>query len=154
MEIKIVLFTTLLVYAVVVAQSFSYIISLRDVQKNMTAVQYISFRKLTDKNFRKKFTYIFYATLLSSTTLCLITLQKPGSMLFAGAVIAWLAFIADAWLMIKGNLPINNLINQWSEEQYPNDWYVSRDKWLKTFTGRQIANIAGFISLLAAAVFQ
>ena len=154
MEIRILLFITLLAYSFVVSQSFSYIIALHNTQKNLDARGYIGLRKLLDKNFRAKFKYVFYLTLISTTVLCILTFLRSNNVLFIGSLIAWLGFVADTVFMLKGNIPINNIINTWSPESYPADWELYREKWLRVFKRRQIANIIGFISLVFAAVFS
>jgi len=154
METRIVLFTTLLAYSFVVSQSFSYIIALHNSQKNLDAKSYIKVRKLLDKNFRAKFKYVFYSTLISNILLCILTIQEPTSLLFFGSLIALIGFIADTGFMLRGNMPINNYINTWSPDNYPDDWEIHRAKWLSIFTKRQAANIIGFTSLLFATVFR
>jgi len=154
MEIRILLFTTLLAYSFVVSQSFSYIIALHNTQKNLDARGYIVLRKLLDKNFRAKFKYVFYLTLISNIILCILTSQEPTSLLFFGSLIALIGFVADTVFMLRGNMPINNYINTWSPDNYPHDWELHRAKWLSIFTKRQVANIIGFTSLLFATVFS
>ncbi|MEI9945942.1 MAG: hypothetical protein WDN26_17190 [Chitinophagaceae bacterium] len=83
----------------------------------------------------------------------ILTSKHPGSLLFITSVIGFAAFIADAVFMIKGNMPVNNLINTWTPEKYPSDWALHRDKWLSVFKWRQLMNITGFISLLVGVVF-
>jgi len=154
MEIRITLFVTLIAYSFVVSQSFSYIIALHNIQLNLDARSYIVLRKLLDKNFRVKFKYVFYLTLISNTLLCILTIQNPTNLLFIGSLISLIGFVADTVFMLKGNMPINNYINSWSPENYPADWEIHRAKWLRIFTRRQVANIIGFTSLLFAAVFS
>jgi len=154
MEIRITLFVTLIAYSFIVSQSFSYIIALHNTQKNLDARSYIVLRKLLDKNFRSKFKYVFYLTLISNTLLCILTIQEPTKLLFSGSLIALIGFVADTVFMLKGNMPINNYINSWSPDNYPADWEIYRAKWLRIFTKRQVANIIGFTSLLFAAVFS
>ena len=55
MEIKVIMLINLLAYSFIVSQSFSYIIALRNVQRNLQPGAYIEVRKLMDKNFQKKF---------------------------------------------------------------------------------------------------
>jgi hypothetical protein len=154
MEIRITLFVTLIAYSFLVSQSFSYIIALHDTQRNLDARGYIVLRKLLDKNFRAKFKYVFYLTLIINTLLCILTIQKPTSLLFIGSLIALIGFVVDAVFMLKGNMPINNYINTWSPDKYPADWEIHRAKWLRIFTRRQVANIIGFTSLVFATVFS
>lgn len=153
MEIKVIVFIYLLAYTFIVSQSLSYIISLHNVQKNLTALSYVEFRKLTDKNFRAKFKFVFYATLIIGPIVIWATVKDGVGLLAVTTIISYVAFWVDAIIMLKGNMPINNLINTWSKENYPDNWVSYRDKWLYVFRLRQIANITGFIALLGGIVF-
>ena len=153
MATQVILFLNLLVYSFIVSQSFSYIISLENVQKNLSVLSYIEFRKLTDKNFRAKFKWVFYAALIIGPVAIYLTGKNSGTVLFITTTISYVAFWIDAIIMIKGNLPINTLINTWTSENYPQNWMAYRDKWLSVFHLRQLANITGFISLLTGIVF-
>lgn len=153
MQTKIMLLLTLLAYSVIVGQSYMYIIALKDVQNNMQADSYIELRKLTDTAFRANFKWVIYAALLFNLLLVISTIKNPGSLLFITIVIAFLALITDTLLAVKGNVPVNDLINSWSADNYPANWADYRAKWLNIFQYRQIANITGFVSLLIGAVF-
>jgi hypothetical protein len=152
--LQLLVFVTLLCYTVVVSQSFSYIIAIKNVHENLSAEEYIVTRKLTDRNFRAKFKYVFYATLISSTLLCIVSAVEGSALLITGAIVAWVCFVLDAYFMVKGNLPINAMINNWEIGNYPADWKTYRKKWLDVFMKRQVANITGFVVLLAAVIFS
>ena len=153
MLFKALFLFTLLAYSIIVSQSFSYIIALKNVQLSLNVGSYIELRKLLDVNFRANFTYVVYAALITNFLLVLTTLKNPSSLLFITAAIAFVALIADTLLTVKGNLPINDVINTWSSDNYPTNWMDYRAKWLTIFQYRQIANIIGFVSLLIGAVF-
>ena len=153
MATQIILLFDLLFYSIIAAQSISYIISLTDVQQKMNVNEYIDFRKLTDKNFRLKFAKVVYATLVSSIALVVITIIHFNLLLLVCAVIALLAFFIDIMIMLKGNLPINDIIDRWTAESYPANWNEYREKWFDFFRLRQIVNLAGFVSLLLGVVF-
>ncbi len=71
-----------------------------------------------------------------------------------GAVlIGLLALVAEILLTLKGNLPVNDVINSWTPGQVPANWESIRDKWFNIFQYRQIASISGFASLLIGAIF-
>jgi hypothetical protein len=154
MEINIIIFINLLAYSFIVSQSFSYIIALTDTQKNMEACTYIELRKLLDKNFRKKYKFVIYISLVSSIVLTILTSMNTSSMLFIGSSIALIALIIDIILTLKGNMPINNLINTWTKDNYPSDWKSYRSKWLSIFNKRQIVTITGFLCLLIGVIFS
>jgi hypothetical protein len=153
MATQIILLFDLLFYSIVAAQSISYIISLTNVQQKMNVNEYIVFRKLTDQNFRVKFSKVVYATLLSSIALVIIAIINFNAVLLICALISLLAFIVDIMITIKGNLPINDIINNWTAENYPANWNEYRDKWFGYFRLRQIVNLTGFVCLLTGSVF-
>ncbi|ULQ53308.1 hypothetical protein [Flavihumibacter fluvii] len=154
MEINIIIFLNLLLYSIIVSQSFSYIISLEDVQRKMDAATYITFRKQTDKNFLKKFSKVVYGTIATNTLLVVMTSNYTTGLLFITAALAWVALVVEILLTLKGNMPINRLVNTWTTENYPDNWEMHREKWLQVFRKRQVLNITGFLLLLIGAIFQ
>jgi len=153
MTTKIILFITLFAYGMIVSQSFMYILSLKQVQLNLDAKPYTELRKLTDTSMRANFKYVVYLALLSSLALVIVNFKSPGSLTFITSAIAFVALAIDVAIMMKGNLPINDVINSWSADTIPSDWASYRTRWLQVFQYRQIASITGFISLLTGAVF-
>ena len=124
-----------------------------NVQKNLQPHTYIEVRKLIDKNFRKKYSWVIYLVLTSSTLLTVLCSVQPGCILFITSAIAWIALIIEILLAVKGNMPINKAIDSWEKNDYPDDWNAYRTKWFSIYTKRQIANIIGFLSLLVGVVF-
>lgn len=153
MTTKINLLLTVFVYSIIVSQSFMYLLALKDVQMNLDASPYIELRKLIDASMRGGFKYVIYAALLANLLLVISTVKRPDSLLFITAAIAFVALIADTLLTVKGSLPINDVINTWSADNYPANWTEYRTKWLNVFQYRQIANITGFVCLLIGTVF-
>ncbi len=153
MLIKIVSLINLLSYAVVVSQSFMYILALKNSQLALRAPSYIEVRQQIDKNMRALFKYVLYLALASSVALVILHVKDPGSIPFITAAVALVALVIDILLTVKGNLPINDVINGWTTENYPATWQEVRQQWFTIFQYRQIANITGFISLLVGMVF-
>jgi len=153
MATKIIFLFTLVAYSIIVSQSFMYILSLKTVQLNLGADSYTEVRKLIDTSMRSNFKYVIYAALLSNLLLVIATIKTPGSLVFIMAAIALVALIADILLTLKGNLPINDVINSWSPGNIPANWTVYRTKWFDIFQYRQVASITGFLSLLVGALF-
>jgi hypothetical protein len=56
-------------------------------------------------------------------------------------------------IAVKGNLPINAVINNWSKDRYPSNWFEYRDRWLKFFRYRKVAVVTGFVSLVIGIFF-
>jgi hypothetical protein len=150
---RYLLFFTIISYSIIVGQSFMYIIAMKNVQTSMQAASYIELRQLLDAGFMANFKWAIYTALLCNLLLLISTMKTPGSLLFITVVIAFAALIIDTLLAVKGNVPINTVINSWSADNYPADWADYRAKWLQVFRYRQIANISGFTSLVIGAVF-
>lgn len=150
---KILQFLTLLSYAVVVSQSFMYILSLKNTQLALDATSYTAVRQLIDANMMGVFKYVMYATLLFNLILVATSVKTPSSMIFITSSIAFLALLADAILTLKGNMPLNVIINSWSPANPPSDWKGIREQWFAVFQYRQVLNITGFISLVVGVVF-
>lgn len=153
MTTKIILAITLLVYAIIASQAFMYMLSLKQVQLNLGANSYTEIRQLIDVSMRASFKYVIYAAILANVLLVILAAKTPSSLVFITATIALLALVAEIVLTLKGNLPINDVINTWSTDNVPANWTSFRDKWFTIFQYRQIASITGFISLLIGAVF-
>jgi hypothetical protein len=153
MSSKIILLITMLAYSIIVSQSFMYILALKYVQLNLEFNTYTEIRKLIDLSMRANFKYVIYAALLSNLLLVIINIKNPNSLIFITSTISLVALIADILLTLKGNLPINDIINTWSSDNYPKNWSEIRMQWFNVFQYRQIANITGWISLLIGAVF-
>lgn len=151
MTAKIILLFTLLAYSMIVSQSFMYLLSLKHL--NLGFSTYTEVRKLIDASMRMNFKYVIYAAMLFNLLLVIATAKQPSSLLFVTSVIALVALQVDTLLTVKGNMPINDIINTWSAANVPSDWEDYRTKWLTIFSYRQLANILGFVSLLVGAVF-
>ena len=153
MEIKVIMLINLLAYSFIVSQSFSYIIALRNVQTNLQPQSYIEMRKLLDKNYQVKFRIVIYVSLLTCSVLTILSSMNLTGLLFITSGIALTGLIAEIILTLKGNVPINKVINTWTADNYPVNWQDYRTKWLSIFAKRQAINIIGFLSLLIGAVF-
>ena len=153
MLIDLVLFFTVLAYSIIVSQSFMYILSLRHMQLNLEAKEYIAVRKLIDAGMNARFRYVIYAALLLCLLLVIVCAIFGSFVLLLSACIAFVALVADTFITVKKNLPINAEINRWKNDNFPRHWEEYRSRWLTFFRYRQILNITGFVCLLAGVVF-
>ncbi len=153
MTTKIIFSITLFAYAMIASQAFMYILSLKQVQLGLDARAFTDIRQLTDISMRASFKYVIYAAFLANLLLVIVTAKTPNSLVSITSTIALVALVIEILLTLKGNLPINDVINTWSADTIPANWTDSRDKWFTIFQYRQIASISGFVSLLIGAVF-
>jgi len=154
MVINIALFFTLILYSFIVSQSLMYILALRNTQLRMDAPSYIFFRKLVDANMQAKFRYAVYGALLSSLALATLAIIDGSAFLISCTAIAFGALMLDTVITVKGNLPINKIINGWTSSSYPPNWSDVRNQWLQHFQYRQVLNITGYTALVAGAIFR
>jgi hypothetical protein len=152
-EIKITLFITLLAYAVVISQSFFYLLAMGSVCKNMKPATYIESRKLLDDRLSKTLAAAYYTTLLASIALTAFCVTNPSGLLFISSIISLIALLTDMVLAIKGNQPLNKIINTWTTNEYPNDWEYYRNRWFVFYNTRQVINLTGFIVLVGGVIF-
>ena len=150
----VILLLTIIAYSMIVSQSFMYLLALKYTQINLDAPAYITMRHLIDTAMNKTFRYVIYASLLLNLLLVISSATNPSSLSFLTAAIAFICLLADIIITVKGNLPINAAINKWTADNYPQNWNDYRIKWLRYFRYRQIVNLAGFVSLIAGAVFK
>ena len=153
MAIKITLFITLLMYAVVISQSFFYILAMSVTLKKMRAQTYIETRNLLTTNLQAPLQIVYYTTLSASVLLTAFCVVNPGGLLFITSLIALVALLADVVLALKGNIPLNKFINSWTSWDYPDNWQQYRAQWFNLYHIRQVLNITGFVSLLAGLIF-
>ncbi len=150
---KIILILTIVVYSVVVSQSFMYMLSLKNTQMALGGSSYTEVRQLIDANMMSVFKYVMYAALLLSFGHAAIHARSPRSLQFITSAVAFIALVVDAILTLKGNVPLNEIINSWAPGNFPENWKEIRNQWFVIFQYRQIVNITGFISLLVGTIF-
>lgn len=150
---KIILFATVLFYSVVVSQSFMYMLSLKNTQLALSGSAYTEVRQLTDASMNTLFRYVMYVAILLTLLHVVSNIKAPTSLMFITAVIALIALVVDGIITLKGNVPINQVIDNWSPADLPANWKDVRQSWFNVFQWRQVINTAGFVSLLTGAIF-
>ncbi len=153
MEIKITLFITLLAYTAVISQSFFYLLAMGNACRNMKPATYIESRKLLDDRLSKTLAGAYYSTLLASIALTAFCVTNPSGLLFISSIISLVALLADIGLAIKGNQPLNKIINTWTTTDYPNNWEQYRNQWFMFYNTRQVVNLTGFVVLVGGMIF-
>ena len=153
MAIKITLFITLLMYAVVISQSIFYILAMAGTMKRMQAETYIETRNLLTPKLETPLQIVYYTALSASVLLTAFCVVNPNGLLFITSAIAFVALLTDALLAVKGNIPLNKFINSWTSGNYPQNWKQYRAQWFTLYHIRQALNITGFVSLLGGLIF-
>ena len=154
MLLNLILLLDLIAYSFIVSQPLYYMLALSPVQQNMDAQSYITLRKMIDEQIRTRLKYAYISALLVTVFFLLHGLYEPSFVVVASAAIALMALLADLWLIFRGDVPINDVINGWTTSKFPPDWTAYRSRWFYYFRMRQVAAAVGFGSLLVAAVFN
>lgn len=154
MLLNLVLFATLILFAILVSQPLFYFLALTSASRALGAAAYIEIRHSIDAEMQKRGAVLYYSTLAACILLFGIAIWHGNTVVSIAAAVTLLGLIADIVLMMKGNVPINGIINTWTPERYPADWEQYRAKWLQIFGYRQVALGLAFVSLLLGAVFK
>jgi hypothetical protein len=144
MNIKITLFITLFLYAVIISQRMFYILGMSKVLNGMQAIACIDTRKLPGQHLRASPRIVYYVSLIASVALIAFCLVNSSGLLFICTVIAPVCLLVDLVLTGKGNIPINKIFNSWMATDYPADRQQYRSRWFSFYHMRQHANMIGF----------
>ena len=148
MSIDWLWFATVTTFGLVASQHAFYAVGLGETQRRLGASAYVELRNRIDDVMRSRLPAVYVATLV-----CVV-----ASVVFAAgaargcAVIALAALLAEAWLMLKRSVPVNDRMQGWSPDAVPAGWEATREEWLAVFRRRQIAVAIGFTATLLGAL--
>ena len=145
---------TLIGYTVVVSQPLAYIVAMTAAQRGLSAAAYIELRQRINAVMTKRLPPIYVITLLAVLLLLVLAVSGRAWTVALSAAVALACLVVDVAYMLRDNVPINGVIDSWTPTDYPTDWQDYRARWFAVFVYRQIAQLVGFVSLLAGAVFQ
>jgi hypothetical protein len=151
---RLAMLLTLIGYAVVVSQPLAYIVFMTKAQRALSAPAYIELRQRINPVMTKRLPAIYVITLLALVLLLALSLRSRAWTVALSAAVALVCLVVDVVFMVRENVPINGIIDTWTTISYPADWQDYRAKWFATFAYRQVAQLAGFVSLLVGAVFR
>jgi hypothetical protein len=126
MEIRITLFIILLLYSVAASQHFFYLPSMGNAGRNMEDTTYIESRKLLDHRLSKTLTGAYDSTLPASIALNAFCVTNPSGLLIICSIVSPVSLPAGIVLRVKGNAPLNEIINIRTVSNYPDNWYSYR----------------------------
>ena len=152
--IRIAIVASLIAYAIVVSQPIFYIVALGRAQRALSAAAYIELRQRINSVMTRRVPVIYLGALATVLLVLVLSLRIRSWGGLITATLALLCLVVDIILMIRENVPINGVIDQWSTTNYPKDWESHRAKWFEIFAHRQIVLLVGFVALLIGAVFQ
>jgi hypothetical protein len=152
--IRIASVASLIAYSIVVSQPLFYIVAMGKAQRALSAAAYIELRQCINSVMTRRVPVIYLSSLATVLVVLVLSLRSWNWSRLVTATIALLCLVIDIILMMRENVPINGVIDQWSTTNNPKDWESYRAKWFEIFAYRQIVLLVGFFALLVGAVSQ
>jgi hypothetical protein len=152
--IRIALVMNLITYSIVVSQPLFYRVVMGRAQRALSPTAFIELRQRINPIMTRRVPVIYASVLATLLLLLVLSLRIPSWILLVTATIALLCLVIDVLFMLRENVPINGVIDQWSTTHYPEDWERYRTRWFEIFAYREVALFVGFFSLLVGAVFR
>lgn len=136
----------LVVYLIITSQLLFYMIILSDSLKQVSLPNFIELRKVVDGLMEGRFRIIYYSGLILTLAVVILYAKKPDSILFITSTIAMVCLIIDVTIAMKGNIPINALINAYTPGDTTQDWSALRLEWLRLVNIRGAFITVGMVS--------
>ena len=152
--IRVAILTNLLAYSTVVGQPLFYIVAMTSAQRALSGSAYVELRQRINSVMKRRVPMIYLTTLVTILALLVFSWRARSWNVLITTIFALLCLLVDITLMVRENVPINEVIDRWSTTNYPEDWGAYRDKWFAIFGYRQVVLLFGFISLLFGAVYH
>lgn len=154
MTTKILRLLQLVVYLIITSQLLFYLLILSDSLKQVSLPNFIELRKTVDMLMENRFRVIYYTGIILTLAVLILSTKKPGSIFFVTSCIALVCLIIDVSIAMKGNIPINKLINAYLPGDTSQDWSALRLQWLQLMNIRGVFIVTGFVSQLVGLVWQ
>jgi hypothetical protein len=152
--IRIAIISNLIAYSIVASQPLAYMVVMGRAQRALSPAAYIELRQCINPVMTRRVPVIYLSTLATVLLLLVLSLRIGNWSGIVTATVALLCLVIDILFMLRENVPINGVIDQWSTTNYPEDWEHYRTKWFAIFAYRQVVLLVGFFSLLVGAVFH
>lgn len=153
MTTKILKISQLVVYLIITSQLLFYLIILSDSMKQISLPSFIELRKVVDPLMESRFRTIYYSGIILTLAVVILSARKPDSSLFITSSIAMVCLIVDVTIALKGNVPINALINAYTPGDTTQNWSALRLEWLKLINIRGGFITVGMVSQLIGLIW-
>ena len=152
--IKIIRFLHLVCFLIVTSQLLYYVFVMGDAMKLTSIGNFIEQRKIVDPMVHQRHVPFYYACLLLGLLLLLMQFRQWNSWLFITTALATLLLVTDIIIALKGNVPINQYINQYKPGTEDSLIEQLRLKWIGLIKLRGLISMAGMVILIAGLVFE
>ncbi|HTF81682.1 MAG TPA: hypothetical protein VL947_08150 [Cytophagales bacterium] len=150
MTFKIIRLLHLLNYLLIAAQVLFYLFALSDALELLRIEHFLEFRKSVDKVIVGRLTFAYYSCLALSLLTLVVSIKQGDAVFMVTTALALLCLLGDLIIAVKGNIPLNHLINAGGPHM---DWHVIRARWLCYINYRGILITVGMLSLFVGLLF-
>ncbi len=156
--IKTLRLLQLVSYTIVASQFIFYLIILSGALRNVSITNFLEQRRAVDGLMQQRWKVVYYSCLALSTVMVAVSARQPGSWVFITSVIAMLCLVVDVVLALKGNEPINRMVNLAALTPKPpkgdfSNWEDLRVQWLRLIEIRGVITVSGLGALLVGLVW-
>ena len=120
--IRFAMIANLVAYSIVVSQPLAYLFFMSRAQRALSAPAYIELRQRINPVMARRVPVIYVTTLATTLLLLVFSTRIWNSSVLVTTIVALLCLVIDAVFMMRENVPINGVIDQWSTTSYPEDW--------------------------------
>lgn len=137
-----------LAYAFVASQHFFFLFALGRVSLGLSGPAYAALRQQINAVITPRIMRLYPTTALIALALAGLGLLEGRGRLALGALVSAACLVVDLVLAVKGNVPLNTIMNGWRPDALPEDWPIVRARWHDVFTVRQVVLSVGFVALV------
>lgn len=151
-SVKIILMLYLACYLMVSAQLIYYVIVMGEALKKIPIQHFLQLRKLIDPLVVTRYRWVYGLCLVLSASAMLLSQYDTFSAVDIYLVISFACLVLDIALALKGNLPLNTLVNAGTLGEHWLKWEILRIKWIRLIRYRGVISGVGMVTLLVGLV--
>lgn len=151
---KIIRLLHLVVYFFIAAQLVYYFYLMGDALKQVSIGTFLEERRVVHPLVVKKHQMVYYFGLFLSLLMVVLAQRQQSPLTLVTCSIAFVCIVAEVIISLKGNAPLNTLVQQYSLVDTTTDWEAVRRKWIELIKIRGLLITIGILSLFAGLVFK
>lgn len=144
----------ILIYLVIVSQGLFYLLALSKAASALSMAAFAELRVAVDSVIDGRLKVLYNLALIIGIVILFMSWKSSSPLLILTSTLALVCIIADVFLALKFNEPINSQFYNYTSENTTVDWEALRAKWLQFLEYRAYIMVTGFLSLLAGFVWK
>lgn len=143
----------LFLYIFIASQGMFYMIGISRALRTISLPAFLEQRKAVDAVIGDPLRFLYFSAIGIGLITLILAFKHPKSALFISVLLSFLFLIADLYLAISRSIPLNDIINHYPSNKFPNIEAVRKD-WLDVITYRGLTTITGLLFLLAGFLIE